>query len=122
MSNHFTVNQDSAVFAGTSLQGYVTTTYAQLAKTFGQPYDYGDGKTRAEWDIVFEDGTVATVYDWKCYEPIEDVAEWNIGGHDGRAVELVKAVLRDAPKPARTVRRTVEVTTEVEVTSTYRRR
>ena len=73
---------------GTSLQGYITATYAELVDKFGEPEDGGD-KTTAEWALEFEDGTVATIYDWKTYETPMGTYAWHIGGHDYMAVERV---------------------------------
>lgn len=77
---------------GTSLRGYVTTTRRVLEEAFGEPVFFGEGdKVTVEWMIRFEDGSVATVYDWKRYEEgtpdMDEVLEWNIGGkHDGGPV------------------------------------
>ncbi len=46
---------------GTSLKGYITTTYDDLCKTFGAPTIFVGDKTNAEWFIEFEDGSVATI-------------------------------------------------------------
>ena len=73
---------------GTSLKGYVTATYAELVATFGEPEAGGD-KTTAEWALEFEDGTVATIYDWKTYETPLDTYAWHIGGRDYMAVERI---------------------------------
>lgn len=85
----------SKIYDGTSLQGYLTTSFYQLKKSFGEPDDDGgDGKTRANWCLKFADGTVATIYDWKCYgTPVEEVREWNIGGVNTLAVERVMEAL-----------------------------
>lgn len=71
---------------GTSLQGEIVTTYAELCQIFGQP-NYGPDadmdKTTCEWALQFEDGTVATIYDWKTrYTPRGDYS-WHIGGDSG---------------------------------------
>jgi hypothetical protein len=91
---------------GTSLQGYVTTSFANLKKILGEPNSTGDEyKVSTEWNIVFADGTVATIYDWKLTTMYDDdgltVAqvrtaseiEWHIGGVNHRAVELVGELL-----------------------------
>lgn len=79
---------------GTSLKGYIDTSYEKLVSTFSEPEDgSSDGKTRVEWHVEFEDGTVANIYDWKCSEPIEQVETWNIGGRSPAAVNRVAQVL-----------------------------
>lgn len=82
--------------AGTSLQGYIETTRAELTRVFGEPTEYGEGgKVTIEWGILFEDGTIATIYDWKRYElgsPTDpELMAYNVGGFSARAVELVKS-------------------------------
>ena len=82
--------------SGTFLQGYIHTTKAELTKTFGEPTSFGEGdKVTIEWGIRFSDGTVATVYDWKRERSPLDNEEmnFNIGGFDSRAVELVEKSL-----------------------------
>jgi len=95
---NFTKADPMQVF-GTGLVGVVVTTYAELVKTFGEPIVYGefdsDGKVSVEWVIAFEDGTIASIYDWKQYELGTPMGEydWHIGGKDDTAVQLVKDVL-----------------------------
>jgi len=82
----------------TFLQGYIEVPYEKLVKVFGPPEE-GDGyKTQVEWRIEFEDGTIATIYDYKMskeylgpdegLEP-EEITEWHIGGREPQAVILV---------------------------------
>jgi hypothetical protein len=85
---------------GTCLKGYVKTTFNKLVATFGEPC-LNEGaseyeKVTIEWKLRFSDGTIATIYDWKCFgwQPLGDrMYEWHIGGHDSKAVELVKEEL-----------------------------
>jgi hypothetical protein len=82
---------------GTWLQGYTDATRRELEATFGEPFD-GDGyKTTTEWAIRFDDGTIATIYDWKRYEmgapAMDERIEWNIGGREPIAVERVEDAL-----------------------------
>lgn len=79
---------------GTSLMGYVLTTYERIVEVFGEPTrSYGD-KTTAEWEITFADGKVATIYDWKEeYTPM-GLYEWHIGGRSKEVVGRVQALLR----------------------------
>ena len=75
----------------TSLQGHITATLDDLVKTFGWPEMGGnEDKVTKEWAIMFLNGEVATIYDWKSAYP-NDGSEytWNIGGRDGSAVSNV---------------------------------
>ena len=78
---------------GTSLQGYIPATYDQLVERFGQPEGGGD-KTTVEWMLQFEDGTVATIYDWKEYSTPLYVYDWHIGGKSKQAVARVRQALK----------------------------
>lgn len=76
---------DGTEVDGTSLQVSIEITYAELADTFGEPSHISQAgeKTQVEWWLLFADGTIATIYDWKMYGvPVEDVTTWNIGGKD----------------------------------------
>lgn len=91
--NHISANMSS-------LMGYVKANYFDLVETFGEPGG-GDGyKVFNEWVVQFEDGTVATIYDWK--EAGESVSQsalnynWHIGGYNSSAVERVKEALSKA--------------------------
>jgi hypothetical protein len=77
---------------GTSLQGYVLTTYDTLVELFGEGIGPGD-KTTAEWVLEFDDGTVATIYDWKEYETPMGLYRWHVGGKQRTVVAMVEDVL-----------------------------
>ena len=92
----FRVNHRDDDMGGTSLQGYVDgqVGFPRLVEIFGEPLGAGD-KTLAEWVVRFEDGTIATIYDWKNYGMRrEDVTSWHIGGHDKRAADLINDLIR----------------------------
>lgn len=89
---NFKVNTDYMIANGTSLQGYVRTSYDRLVSLLGEP-DRGSGKITAEWIVEFEDGTVATIYDWKEYSTPLGSYDWHIGGHDQKAVDRVHLIL-----------------------------
>lgn len=76
----------------TSLKGEFPITYAELVEIFGVPdhgpNDQGD-KVTCKWKLEFEDGTVATIYDWKMYSTPVDEYDWHIGGHSEAAVDRV---------------------------------
>jgi len=87
---------------GTYLQGHIDTTYENIVSVLGKQHHNGDDyKTDAEWNIKFEDGTIATLYNWKngknyCGEEgceLENITEWNIGGHSPRARDLLFSLL-----------------------------
>lgn len=93
-----THNQDDLINTNmTHLQGCITATYAQLVGTFGEPLPEGkfdDYKSDAEWLVQFDDGTVATIYNWKnginyCGSeegtPTQDITDWHIGGKSEKA-------------------------------------
>jgi hypothetical protein len=83
--------------SGSSLKGYIKTTYSDLVKCFGEPNHEGDGgyKVSFEWAIKFDDGTYATIYDWKLDESERsDVKsgryyQFHIGGFNSDSVEKV---------------------------------
>jgi hypothetical protein len=45
--------------------------------------------------LEFEDGTVATIYDWKEYETPTGKYRWHIGGKDGMAVGAVMDAFKE---------------------------
>lgn len=98
-------NEDFGVANGTSLQGYISATFDELVNTFGEPGKGDEYKTDAEWIIEFDDGTVATIYNWKdgrnyCGSDgldVEDITDWHIGGNGQRSVDLVESVLEKCP-------------------------
>ena len=69
---------------GTSLSGYIKTTYNNLIEVLGPPtYDEasGDDKVQIEWVVEFE-GNIFTIYDWKTYNreyTINELTDWHIG-------------------------------------------
>ncbi len=90
---------DEADTCGTSLLGYLDISYAELVEKLGEPTSDGDEcKVDAEWGLAFEDGTVATIYNYKdgpnsgggC---VEDIRDWHIGGRNKCAVKLVHELI-----------------------------
>ena len=92
--------------SGTSLQGYVRTTYDKLLAVLGKP-TYTDGdhyeKVNCEWvldvkavdewdedDFTYE---TVTIYNWKTgYTPTEEY-DRHVGGKSFRVQDLVKEIL-----------------------------
>ena len=79
---------------GTHLQGYMQAYYHELVEVFGEPEAGGD-KTTVEWCLTFEDGTVATIYDWKEHETPMGLHRWHIGGKSKQAVRAVTSTFKD---------------------------
>jgi len=78
---------------GTSLMGYVTTSYSRLCDVFGDPCRRNGDKIKVEWSLRFEDGTRASVYDWKEDEIPMGNYQWHIGGDRRSAVDRVQECL-----------------------------
>lgn len=87
----------------TCLQGEIRVTYNRLVEVLGEPNCDGDGyKVQKEWMIKFEDGTVATIYDWKEGENYNghgqgthytNVTNWHVGGHKPASLYRVQEAL-----------------------------
>jgi len=81
----------------TSLQGHMTVDFQNLVKVFGESKTDLMDKTDAEWTIEFEDGTIASIYNYKTGHnylgssgtPVEKIIDWHIGGHNKKAFKLV---------------------------------
>jgi len=86
--------------SGTSYQGEVQATLRTMIKIFGEPNSVGSDKTTCEWTLQFENGTIATVYDWKRDEygigeiDLDARVDWTIGGFDNDAYEQVRRAVR----------------------------
>jgi hypothetical protein len=80
---------------GTGLQGKIVTTYDKLVAVFGEPDERNGDKTTVEWHLRFEDGTVASIYDWKYGTTPMAEAVWNVGGKTVNAYYRVLAHLEE---------------------------
>jgi hypothetical protein len=88
----------------TSLRGIVETDYKTLVAVFGQPttgpdaLSYND-KVSCEWDLEFEDGVIATIYDWHEQFTCFTKYPWHIGGHsqeaEDRVLEMIQTYLKE---------------------------
>lgn len=102
--NFTTHNQTTELVSattGTCLQGEINCAYSDLVDLFGKPYD-GDGyKVDAEWVIRFDDGQIATIYNWKNGvnylgnegTPTEQITDWHIGGDERGVVNRIRILL-----------------------------
>ena len=94
----YKINSKTTLIEGTSFKGTVSTTYDLLVSKLGEPRGpSADNKVKAEWIIEGEDGTVATIYDWKLDKIPTDLHEWHVGGITYKARDLVEEVLGVSP-------------------------
>ena len=80
---------------GTSLVGYVSTTFADLVKVFGKPQigpNVDDDKVTCEWNLKSGD-VVFTIYDWKVNKTPKGVYEWHVGGYNEDSLKVVEKAL-----------------------------
>ena len=90
---------------GTSLKGYVSTTYDKLVELFGKP-SHTDAdpyeKVNMEWILNIKkyfideedwDYISATIYNWKTGSVPTDEYEWHIGGHNYEATDAVQYII-----------------------------
>jgi len=83
--------------------GAIDISYRELVKKFGEPTTDGDGyKVDAEWILVFDDGEVATLYNYKDgvnYNgsrhgiPKTKIRDWHIGGREKVVIDRVVEIL-----------------------------
>lgn len=81
----------------TFLVGSIQATRAQMTKAFGKPLVRGGSRASNEWHLAFEDGTVATVYDFRrCAEGQGDDTPiaWTVGGQRAMVLTRVHMAFR----------------------------
>jgi len=90
-------NSDVIETCGSSLSGYVKSTYDELVAVFGEP-TFTDcdprEKVQCEW-ILCIDGVVATVYNWKTEVVPLGVYDWHVGGFDRGEVDAVHRAIAE---------------------------
>ena len=100
----YTTHNDQHIdINGTHGQGTIHAKYNEIVRTFGEPTDmFDDYKSDAAWNIRFDNGIVATIYNWKNGKnylgrggtPTKDITLWSIGGNSSSAVQLVKQAIQ----------------------------
>jgi hypothetical protein len=95
-----TLTPSEAKDFGGWLVGYFNGTRQEIEERFGAPTfftNYDSEKVTVEWIIEFEDGTTASIYDWKRYTAgtpaMNEFYEWHVGGQDEKSVKLVADAL-----------------------------
>jgi len=98
----FTSQQQPIETAGSHGIGVIEASYNMIKTAFGDPCGSDDYKVQVEWAIQFEDGTIATIYDWKQGDlyngegngtHFSKVEEWHVGGFNDNAELRVLEVL-----------------------------
>ena len=101
---YFNVSRDvDQTLTGSSLQGYIKTTYADLVEKFGKPDVIDLDKSTAEWCVEFcvdlgmgdYKFVNTTIYDWKTDSTPMGEYEWHIGGDDAEAKEIADAIFEN---------------------------
>ena len=101
--NYKTHNDIDININGSSLKGHINIPHYKLVDRFGEPQVWDDYKTDAQWVIEFDDGLVATIYNWKngvnyCGDdgiPTNDITEWNIGGKSMEVVDRITTIINE---------------------------
>ena len=81
--------------------GIVNVSFDKLVKVFDEPDICEDNRTDVQWYLEFEDGTLASIYNWKNGKNflgnsgllVNNITKWNIGGVNDNAVLRVKKAL-----------------------------
>ena len=93
-------DSESHLINGTSFHDVtIKTSINQLIKVLGEPSiqdNTGEDKVNVEWEVITDDGTVGTIYDWKEYRRLDgdDLVEFHIGGHNKSDTLIIKNELK----------------------------
>ena len=77
---------------GTCYQGTIKSGFGTLCHMLGKPeYLVNDFKCDVQWVLTFDDGSIATIYNWKngknyCGPEglnVKEITLWNVGGLTG---------------------------------------
>lgn len=115
---------------GASIGFLHPVTYRQLVDRFGEPFvlpepEEADGRIQVIWKIVWADGSVNEIYDYKVgpfwlgpFEgvPYEDVTEWDVSGDAvgyDRLVEMFDVEPEAAERVANRARMRPELSQEI---------
>jgi len=99
--SYLTHNEKHININGTSLKGKIYCSYYTLVSLFGQPTVGDEYKTDAQWEVEFDDGTVASIYNWKNGKnycgadglDVQDINEWNVGGRPYGVEDRIQQVI-----------------------------
>lgn len=93
--NYVTHNEQPINAYATSKQGVINESYYFLTDVFGPQISRIDDITSALWEIEFDDGVIATIYDWDTgLTPFKNT-QWNIGGYNWLSYSHVMDVINE---------------------------
>lgn len=103
MTTKFKLSTDWSKCNGTCLRGHIDISYDELCAVFGTPTLSDGHKTDAEWIIVLDDETVATIYNYKDGRnylgpdglDTQDIRDWHIGGHDHTVIATICKIITE---------------------------
>ena len=93
------VRKTSKSMNGTSYhQIDIKTSLSRLKDKIGEPdFEQNDGsdKVNIEYELMLDDGTLFTIYDWKMYRPIgeDEILRFHIGAHSAKDAFKAKNTL-----------------------------
>jgi len=105
MSKIIKINSEDIKVTGTCYMGEIYCSYNEIIDSIGEPSEVFDNyKSDAEWCLEFDNGMVATIYNWKngknyCGEDgldLKDIDEWHIGGSDPSVVGWVTDFIKNS--------------------------
>lgn len=70
--------------------------YDEIVNVFGNPSWFSDdegSKVQAEWDIRFDNGVRASIYDYKSLMPLNSILNWSIGGNSPHSAYEVYKIM-----------------------------
>ena len=97
------INSSETNISGTCFADSMLASYKDIFDKLGPPCDSFDNyKSDAEWILEFEDGTVATIYNWKNGKnylgddglEVDQITEWNVGGHSKKDLDKLQMVFQ----------------------------
>lgn len=127
---YITHNQSESVCneaGGVGFVNAINADYKELIALFGEPTVGDPDKTDACWYVRFDDGTIATIYNWKNGKnykgssglAVEQIRDWHIGGAGQASYEKVQIALdlyrekREAEKPQHPIEQAFESAFEI---------
>jgi len=97
---------------GSAHVGDIEATYKEICSLFGKPLSYDKGKVDVHWVVKFNDGTVASIYNWKNGKAymgddglsVQSIKTWSIGGlsqASGTLVQITLDLHRESKEPTK---------------------